>query len=116
MRQLRFSAESLLELQNFIRNYEQSFFELYKDSGVWNEELIIQSYRESAEKLYLTILKEIEIRLGKTKVLGRKPASYFNELDFYVGDRLIVVYYTDGDGRKIRIIQSISINRKPIIF
>ena len=83
MIRLRFKPKALAELQLFIRHYEQAFFELYSDSGVWNEDLIIRSYRESAQKLYLTILRETEIRLGRSKVLGRKPRYYFFEIDFY---------------------------------
>ena len=113
---LKFSPEALFDLQTFVRHYEQSFFELYRDSGVWNEELIIQSYRESAQKLYLTILQEIQNRLCKPKVLGRKELNYFYELDFYVGERLVIVHYADLKGQKIRLVQAISIDRKPIIF
>jgi hypothetical protein len=113
---LRLKPEALFELQNFIRHYEQAFYELYHDSGVWNEDLIIRSYRESAQKLYLTILEGIKQRLGKKKVLGRKSSNYFQELDFYVGNRLVVVYYSDDAINKARIIESISIDRKPIIF
>lgn len=113
---LKFSDEALFELQTFIRHYEQSFFELYRDSGVWNEELIIQSYRESAQKLYLTILQEIQDRLGRAKVLGRKRVYYFHELDFYVGSRLVIIYYTESKNHETRFIQSISVDRKPIIF
>jgi len=58
--ELRYSEQALADLRQFIRYYEEAFFELYRDSGVWNEELIIQSYRESAQKLYrigISILK-----------------------------------------------------------
>ena len=116
MIELKFSPEASLELQTFIRHYEQSFFELYSDSGVWNEELIIQSYRESAQKLYLTILQEIQNRLGRPKVLGRKQSFYFYELDFFVGERLIIVHYAESKNHKIRFVKAIAINRKPIIF
>lgn len=115
-RKLLFSAQALADLQRFIRYYEEAFFELYRDSGVWNEDVIIQSYRESAQKLYLTVLHEIETRLVRGKVLGRKSKSGFFELCVYVGDRLVIVDYTDETARKIRKVESIAIDRKPIIF
>ena len=113
---LLFEEQAVGELQNFIRHYEEAFFELYRDSGVWNEELIIQSYRESTTRLYIAILEEIESRLSRQKVLGRKTAEHWKELAFHVGERLIIVRYSEDLKRKIRWIESIAIDRKPIIF
>ena len=116
MIKLLFEEQAVSELQNFIRHYEEAFFELYRDSGVWNEELIIQNYRESASKLYNTVLQGIENRLSRKKVLGRKTAEHWKELAFHVGERLIIVRYSEDLRRKARWIESIVIDRKPIIF
>jgi len=113
---LLFSEQALADLQRFVRYYEEAFFELYRDSGVWNEELIIQNYRESARALYLAILHEIEKRLAQWKVLGRKTTTQQKELCFYVGDRLVIVRYIDNRRRRVRVVASIAIDRKPIIF
>lgn len=95
---------------------KKRFFELYNDSGVWNEKLIIESYHESAKRLYSTILEETESRLKPNKVLGRKTVSDTQELFFHVGDRLVIVYYSEDLKHKARFVESISIDRKPIIF
>lgn len=116
MIKLQIKEQALNDLKRFIHQYEEAFFELYHDSGVWNEDLIIESYRESAQKLYLTILKEIQNRLTPNKILGRKTLSDSHELYFHVGDRLIIVYYSEQLKRKIRFVESIAIDRKPIIF
>lgn len=116
MIKLQIKEQALNDLKRFIHQYEEAFFELYNDSGVWNEELIIESYRESAQKLYSTILEEIEHRLKPNKVLGRKTLSDSQELFFHVGDRLIIVYYSEDIKKKTRYVESISIDRKPIIF
>jgi hypothetical protein len=116
MIKLLFKEQALTDLQRFIRQYEEAFFELYSDTGLWNEELIIQSYRESGHKLYLSILRDIELRLKPTKVLGRRTTKALHELLFYVGTRLVIVNYFEDNRRKIRSIESISIDRKPIIF
>lgn len=116
MLKLRFKSQALSELQSFIRNYEEAFYELYKDTGIWSEDLIIQTYQESARKLYLQILQEIESKLGKKQVLGHKALGSWQELDFHVGDRLIIVYYSQDLKNKIRFVESIAIDKKPIIF
>ena len=116
MIELLFKEEALVDLQRFVRNYEQAFFELYKDSGVWNEDLIIQSYRESANKLYSTILEKIEKRLAPEKVIGRKTSQSWQELYFYVDNRLVIVHYSEDKKGRLRLVESIAIDRKPIIF
>lgn len=116
MLKLRFRSRALSELESFIRNYEEAFYELYKDTGIWSEDLIIQTYRESAKKLYSQILQETENRLGTKQVLGNKSFGLWQELDFYVGSRLIIVYYSQDLKNKFRLIESIAVDRKPIIF
>jgi hypothetical protein len=116
MIKLRIKEQALNDLQRFIRQYEEAFFDLYQDSGVWNEKLIIESYRESAQKLYLTILKELQYYLSPKKILGRKKLGDMHELNFYVGERLIIIYYSEDDQGKMRYVESIAIDRKPIIF
>lgn len=113
---LLFEEQAVSELKNFIRHYEEAFFELYRDSGVWNEGLIIESYRESAKKLYTAVLREIENRLAHQKVLGRKTAGEWRELLFHVGERLVIVRYSENLKQNVRWIESITIDRKPIIF
>lgn len=113
---LKFKLQALSELKSFIRNYEEAFYELYRDTGIWSEDLIIQTYEENAKKLYLQILQEIESKLGKKKVLGYKPIGLWQELNFYVDNRLVIVYYSQDLKNKTRLIESISIDRKPIIF
>jgi hypothetical protein len=116
MIKLGFKSQALSELKSFIRNYEEAFYELYKDTGIWSEDLIIQTYQESARNLYLQILQEIENKLGKNQVLGPKYLGLWRELTFYVGNRLIIVYYSQDLKNKARLVESIAIDRKPIIF
>ncbi len=116
MIKLRFKSQALSELKSFIRHYEEAFYELYKDTGIWSEDLILKTYQESARKLYLQILQEIESKLGKKQVLGHKPFGLWQELDFYIDNRLIIVYYSQDLKNKIRFVESVSIDRKLIIF
>ena len=114
MIKIKFKQQALAQLKSFIRHYEEAFYEPYKDSGIWNEDLIISGYKESAKKLYLEILREIERKLSGRRVLGRKTLGLWFELNFYVGDRLVIVHYSQSSAT--RFIELISIDRKPIIF
>lgn len=60
--------------------------------------------------------QEIEDKLCKKQVLGNKSFGPWNELDFYVDSRLIIVYYSQDLKNKTRLVESVAIDRKPIIF
>ncbi|TAL49761.1 hypothetical protein EPN81_04855 [Patescibacteria group bacterium] len=111
-----YSEAAISAMTGFIRAYEEAFYELYRDSGLETEKIIIENYRLSAKKLSEHIFSEIEQHLGTSKVLGRKERTRWHEFSFYVGSRLITVYYTQNDANGSRMVESIGIERKPIIF
>jgi len=88
---------------------------LYRDSGLVTEQLIIENYRLSAKKLSEQIFSEIESHLGAKKILGRKEGAEWHELIFYIGSRLITVYYSIDEDDGSRTVEAIGIERKPII-
>lgn len=116
MSSIRFTEKAIIDLQVFIRNYEESFLELYSDTGIWSEYEIKSNYIKSATELYERIRDNIIFKLGSKKVLGRKENELMTEIDFYVGSRLVMVLFSDDKGNNIRWIESIFIDRKPIIF
>lgn len=116
MLKVYYSESAISTVKGFIRAYEEAFFELYRDSGLVTERVIIENYRLSARKLSEQIFFEIEKHLSTTQVLGRKEHQQWYELTFYVGGRLITVYYTTDDAAGLRTVETIGIERKPIIF
>ena len=116
MLKVYYSESAISSLKGFIRAYEEAFFDLYRDTGLQTEQTIIENYRLSAKKLSTEIFKEIETHLRTDRVLGRKEHSQWQELLFYIGGRLITVYYTTDAENGTRIIEAIGVERKPIIF
>jgi len=116
MLNVRFRDKAIIDLQVFIRNYEESFLHLYNDSGIWSENTIKDIYIKSALELYERIRDNIVLKLSKKRVLGRKKHELMIEIDFYVGSRLVIVLFSDDRANNIRWIESIFIDRKPIIF
>jgi len=115
--ELLFREAAKAYIASFITHYEEGFFELYRDTGIWSEEMIIESVRANGKKLFEDLYSAIESRLSPTPVLGRKRLrKKWHEIDFHVGDRLIIVHYSEDIRAHIRWIESISIDRKPIIF
>lgn len=114
---LFYRKSALIDLQAFVDHYEEAFRLLYQDSGLWNEEEIISSYKASAETLFMKIFGEVDFRLKKENVLGRKSlGSGWYEIGFYVGQRFVAVLYSEDKRRDVRFVESVSIDRKPIIF
>lgn len=113
---LLFSELAVSQIQKFIHLYEEGFFTLYKDSGLSAEQTIIENYQKTATELSDNIFHEIEVRLTRKNVLGRKEKNSWQEITFHVGDRLIIVYYSEYKESNTRLIESIGIDRKPIIF
>lgn len=106
-----------IDLHVFVDHYRNAFRELYRDTGLWNESLIVAAYELSALKLYDNISGAIEEQLSQKKVLGRKAiAGNWFEVHISVGGRLAIVYYTEDKRENVRWVESISIDRKPIIF
>ena len=116
MVEVNFTQQAYTDLYTFIVHYEDSFLELYSDSGIWAEDQIISNYRKSAESLYERIYENTLDKLSKETVLGRKEIGRALELSFYVGNRLIMVVYSEDKENNTRWVESIFINKKPIIF
>lgn len=110
------TEKARIELHVFIRNYEESFVELYTDSGIENEDEIIENFLQSGRSLYQKIRNTIAEKLSPKKVFGRKPIGDVNELSFFIGHRLIIVFFSDNSEANERWVESIFINKKPIIF
>ena len=115
--ELLFREAAKAQIAVFVWHHEEGFFELYRDTGLWSEEMIVESVRANGRKLFDDLYNGIESRLCRDPVLGRKKLKKkWLELDFYVGSRLIIVHYSEDRRENIRWIESISIDKKPIIF
>ncbi|MEK7106814.1 MAG: hypothetical protein AAB899_01330 [Patescibacteria group bacterium] len=115
--ELRFKESALADVRSFVFHYEDAFLELYSDSGLWSEEIILEGVRGNAKQLFVDVYDAVAKHLEHRLVLGRKRARRgWHELSFHVGSRLIIVYYSENRKADVRWVESISIDRKPIIF
>ncbi|OGG62529.1 hypothetical protein A3C21_00155 [Candidatus Kaiserbacteria bacterium RIFCSPHIGHO2_02_FULL_59_21] len=115
--ELRFRESALADVRSFVFHYEEAFLELYSDTGLWSEDTILESVRSNAKQLFTDIYGAIEEHLERRVVLGRKTkrAAWY-EFSFRVGSRLVIVHYSENRKHNIRWVESIAIDRKPIIF
>ena len=115
--ELRFRESAVADVRSFVLHYEAAFRELYGDTGLRNERIILEGVRSNAKRLFSDIYDATEKHLGHGVVLGRKAkrAAWY-ELSFYVGSRLVIVHYSEDRKMSTRWVESVSIDRKPIIF
>ncbi len=115
--ELQFRLSAIAALNAHAAHYAEAFAELYEDSGLWNEGMIIDGYRNNAKQIRDDILTGITTRLAVRRVLGRRAVvDSWHEVVFHVDTRLVVIHYSEDKQESIRWVESISIGRKPIIF
>ena len=85
-------------------------------TGIWSEDEIIDGFIKSSRILYYKIRDTIVEKFNKELVLGRKTIGKMHELSFHVGSRLIIVLFSDDIVLGERRIESVFIDRRPIVF
>ena len=114
--ELRYRSTALDDFETYLRWYEKVYLDLYSDTGLKDELKIIQEHKDRAAHLKVEIIRALHDHLVEEPALGRKKRGKQYELCFFVGHRFIVVYYSDVRKIGVRWVESISIDKKPIIF
>ncbi len=105
--------KSVLEgVHDFAKEYEQCFVNLFHDSGIWCEHIILEKYRLASYELHDRFIDEMIKRLSENTLLGRKKVGIYFEIKFHVNRYILHVRYTENKIEKRRIVEWISINRK----
>lgn len=115
MFEVKLTQRAIIDIEMFLTGYEDSFSQLYTNSGIWSENLIVGLYAQSARELRDKILHTIEERLKENKVLGRKKHDAMFEISLHVGTRLVIILYSEK-AQHMRQVEYVFIDRKPIIF
>lgn len=107
MWQVRFRPQVSNYLESYIDKYQEVFFELYKDSGLWCEKELIKYYQKRASFLHQKLVDAINDRLKDDLVAGRNIKS--NSIVLNVLHRRIMLKYTEAKDLT-RWVESISIH------
>jgi hypothetical protein len=101
MHKVIFSLEAISMVQSYIRRYRLYYEELYSDSGLWNEDMIIEGYRAEAIKRYEEIFDIIEVHLEKEIVSYMRDETIIK----WRSRVLLVSFEDEGNIRTITHIQ-----------
>ncbi|OIP53056.1 hypothetical protein AUK10_02925 [Candidatus Gracilibacteria bacterium CG2_30_37_12] len=66
-----FSTESSAHLAHYIIQYREYYENLYRDSGIWSEDQIIDGYIAESKQRKNEIMKLITTRLSQEMILGK---------------------------------------------
>ena len=104
---------SRTKIKDFINSYKKIFLDLYTDTGIFNEELIREQYKELSQNLSRSIYEVIQETLSTQLVLWRKE-SWIN---LYQINRkcewfLIQIIYIENQKLQERTITNISFYKK----
>jgi len=84
------------KIQKYIKSYRWYHEDLYLDSGVWNEELIIDGYFQEAKNRY----KEIRFTL-ENKISQAIPSYLNNQAIIRWRSKILVVSFRERDDTRI---------------
>ena len=116
MFRVRFSETAVEEIVTYVDTYRRGYRELFFDTGIWSEKIIIEQYELAAQLLFDSLFSSIQQLLSPATVLGRSQSDKRLECHFHLGDRLIILTYSENAKKKERTVVRININRKSILF
>ncbi len=70
---LVYDEKTSFVIRKYIFEYKRYFHDLYSDTGIFTEYLILEKYEEEAKKRHREILDIIDDRLSPDVILGRTP-------------------------------------------
>ncbi len=104
MKTILFHERSIQTIDTYIDRYEAYFFDLFTDTGLFNEETIRENYMKEARNRRDDIFERIIARFSPEIVLGRTP-----ENTLFLPWRSKVLFVTWQDEGEIRVITDLKI-------
>ncbi len=69
--ELRFRECAVADIARFVSSYVEGFFELYSDTGVWSEDVILQGVHSNGKKLFRDVYDAVDLQLSRRRVCSR---------------------------------------------
>lgn len=101
-----FQNIALRRIRKYTQAYKAYFRNLYEDTGLWNEDMIIDAYMKKAEQIAEGMISLIEKKFSQEIIFWR--ISDTTHILLYENKVLVVTYREDSD-EQIRFIEDIII-------
>ncbi len=110
MYKIKYNYKSLEKLNNFILSFKNIYKELYFDTGLFNLDIIIESYIKKWDDLDFEIRYKIRKNLSEKEVFWYKIKNNKKSIKIYLKSFMLEVFYKDN--LNYRTIEDIVINKK----
>jgi len=106
MRQIFLLAKPKQVIDSYIDAYRNFYMSIYTDTGIWDEERILESYRSEARMRKTEIVELLRKKLSVDTVLGAHTTNQSVHISWR-SKTILVKWKDDGD---IRIITELKIS------
>ena len=107
------SDKSLTQLKSFISSYKRLFLNIYTDTGIFDESIILKNYTKLSRNLDRDIRDWAKnILLWKIILWRQKIDEITDSISFSVWNYLVVIHYTEDSKLQEREITNISFYKK----
>jgi hypothetical protein len=96
MKQIVFYDRSLDPIRLYISNLKSYYFDLYSDTGLWNEEWMLDEYEKKSELLYTIIIDAVTEKMSVEIIPYEIMVTSFRKAVFTIERRRIVVIYEES--------------------
>lgn len=90
------TGKGIQKIQKYISKYREYYQELYLDSWIWSEDMIIEKYFEEAENRYKEIRNLLEFQLSKPL-----PSYPNNEAIIHWRTKILLVSFREENDTRI---------------
>lgn len=113
MYNINYSEQAYLSIDNFVNWYKNYFINLYTDTWIDDEYIIINNYIDVWNKLHNNIKSKIENTLCEDKILWVHIDDKKNKYIVLISDNIrVFVYYLENIKVKHRYIENIIFYKK----
>jgi len=97
----------------FIKFYKNIFINMFFDTGLFYEDIIVRNYIEISEKFYNEIIDSIDLFFEEEKIFWYKKLENKNfQVSLIVENFRLFIEYSEDNQDKIRFIENIEFHKK----
>lgn len=100
------------KITDFIKSYRSTFENLYFDTGLFNLDVIINSYIAKWNSLEKEIIIKLEKILYENEIFWYKLTNWQKSIKIFLKSFMLEIFYEEDFEEKIRFIEKIIINKK----
>ena len=113
MFKVEYDETVIISINNFVNWYLNTFLERFNDSWIFNENIIVNNYKNKSIELKKSIFSEVENNFWNLEILGYKPLkNNIRKTWILVWNYRLFIEYSEDLENKIRFIEKVEFHKK----